>query len=166
MILKIIIYSILAFVFIIAVMYGIGRSMPVEHTVSLVRNFKASPETVYTLIKNFKEYPEWRKNISIEPTSDTSWRELDAHGDKMTYAFIQDKKNSLIESKIMDEDKPFGGSWVFVIHATKEGSELMITENGKVYPPLFRFLVKYVFGHTSTMKSYLDFMQAEILKRN
>jgi hypothetical protein len=30
-----------------------------------------------------------------------------------------------------------------------------ITERGEVYDPLFRFMSKFVFGHTSTMDSCL-----------
>ena len=32
----------------------------------------------------------------------------------------------------------------------------MITENGEVYNPLFRFMSRFVFGHTATIDKYLE----------
>jgi hypothetical protein len=150
----------------IAVIYLIGRSMPIEHTASLSRIFETPPEKIYLLIKNFKEYSNWRPNLKeIKPISDVSWVEVDSRGESMTYSFIRDKKNILVESKIMNEDKPFGGYWIFDIRKSGKNTELKITENGKVFPPVFRFLARYVFGHESTMKSYMNYMSIEIERR-
>ncbi|MDV6235559.1 SRPBCC family protein [Leptospira ellisii] len=143
--------------------YGVGSILPVEHTSSLEKFFPVPPKTVYALIRNVKEYPSWRPNLKqIEEISSVSWKETDSHKETMTYSFVQDQKDRLIESKIMDEDKPFGGSWTFELIPVEEGVKLRITENGKVFSPVFRFFSKYVFGHTATIRAYLGHMERRI----
>ncbi|BDA79675.1 polyketide cyclase [Leptospira kobayashii] len=162
------IYNILIYVFVflfalVFVIYLVGRSLPADHTVSLSRVFSSSSEIIYEKIKNFKDYPLWRPNLKlIQPVSATSWKETDSHKNIMTYSFIRDEKNRLIESKIMDEDKPFGGSWTFELKTVPGGTELTITENGKVFSPIFRFVSKYIFGHTSTIEAYFGYMEKEL----
>ncbi|MBM9579394.1 SRPBCC family protein [Leptospira sp. 201903070] len=161
----ILIYTICFLILLAIGIYGIGAILPIEHSSSLERSFAASPDRIYSLIHNFKEYPSWRPNLKkIEVISSSSWKETDSHNEVMTYSFVQDRKNELVESKIMDEDKPFGGSWTFVLSSVPNGTRLKITENGKVFSPVFRFFSKFVFGHTATIRSYLDFMEKEILK--
>ncbi|RHX92547.1 LIC10604 family protein [Leptospira stimsonii] len=162
------VYTILIYVFVFVVLlaggiYGIGANLPIEHSSSLERVFKTTPDRIYSLIRNFKEYPSWRPNLKkIEEISSSSWKETDSHNDIMTYSFVQDHKNELVESKILDEDKPFGGSWTFELSSLPNGTRLKITENGKVFSPVFRFFSKYVFGHTATIRTYLEFMEKEI----
>jgi hypothetical protein len=36
------------------------------------------------------------------------------------------------------------------------GSELRITEEGEVYNPIFRFVSRFIMGHTATIDSYLS----------
>lgn len=163
MIYTIFIYVLVFLVLLVAGIYGVGASLPIEHSSSLERVFTASPDRIYSLILNFKEYPSWRPNLKkIEEISSSSWKETDSHNETLTYSFVQDRKNELVESKILDEDKPFGGSWTFELSSVPNGTKLKITENGKVFSPVFRFFSKYVFGHTATIQTYLEFMEKEI----
>ncbi|PJZ52187.1 LIC10604 family protein [Leptospira adleri] len=167
MIYTILIYFLGFLVLLIVGVYGIGASLPVEHSSSLERVFATSPDRIYSLIRNYKDYPSWRPNLKkIEEIASSSWKETDSHNDVMTYSFIQDRRNELVESKIMDEDKPFGGSWTFELSSVSNGTKLKITENGKVFSPVFRFFSKYVFGHTATIQSYLEFMEKEIQRKS
>lgn len=59
-------------------------------------------------------------------------------------------------TRIADPDQPFGGTWTFeLVGNTASKTLVTITERGEVYDPLFRFMSKFVFGHTSTMDSCL-----------
>lgn len=166
MIYSILLYTLGFLVILCLSIYGIGSVLPVEHSSSLERVFKTSPRTIYSMIRDFKQYPAWRPNLkNIEEISSTSWKETDSHKEIMTYSFIRDQKDVLIESKIMDEDKPFGGSWTFELASVEGGTKLKITENGKVFSPVFRFFSKFVFGHTATIDTYLDYMEKELQRR-
>ncbi|EKO13350.1 MULTISPECIES: LIC10604 family protein [Leptospira] len=163
MVYRILIYIMVFLVLLILTIYGVGASLPVEHSVFMERIYKVPPENVYSLIRDFKQYPFWRRNVKkVEEISSTSWKETDIHEDVITFSFIQDRKNMFLESKIMDEDKPFGGSWTYELSSVSEGTKLKITENGKVYSPVFRFFSKFVFGHSGMIKEYLDFIDQKI----
>ena len=56
---------------------------------------------------------------------------------------------------------PFGGSWDYLIEPDGTGSKLTVTENGEVYNPIFRFVSRYVMGHTATMDKYLAALAAK-----
>jgi hypothetical protein len=58
-------------------------------------------------------------------------------------------------SRIANDDLPFGGKWTYLLEPDGAGTKLSITEDGFVKPALFRFLSRFVFGHTSTLDGYL-----------
>jgi hypothetical protein len=57
--------------------------------------------------------------------------------------------------RIADPKLPFGGTWTYEIAPIPKGSSLRIREDGEVYNPLFRFLSRFVFGHSATIDAYL-----------
>ena len=58
-------------------------------------------------------------------------------------------------TRIVTPDSPFGGTWTFVVTPDGTGSHIAITEHGEVHNVLFRFLSRFVFGHTATLEGYL-----------
>jgi hypothetical protein len=58
-------------------------------------------------------------------------------------------------TRIADPDQPFGGTWTFELTRAGAGTRVTITERGEVYNPIFRFLSRFVFGHTATLESCL-----------
>ena len=59
-------------------------------------------------------------------------------------------------TRIADDGLPFGGRWEYRIEPDGAGgSNVTITEHGSVYNPLFRFVSRYIMGHTATIESYL-----------
>ena len=63
---------------------------------------------------------------------------------------------------IADKGIPFGGSWDYRIAPDGTGSRITITENGQVYNPIFRFVSRYVLGHTATLDKYLTALAARV----
>ena len=59
-------------------------------------------------------------------------------------------------TRIADTGLPFGGQWTYELVPDGEGTRLTITEDGEVYNPLFRFVSRFVMGHTATIERYLD----------
>jgi hypothetical protein len=56
---------------------------------------------------------------------------------------------------IADSTLPFGGKWTYELTPSGTGTMLRITEDGEVYNPVFRFVSRFVMGHTATMDKYL-----------
>jgi hypothetical protein len=48
--------------------------------------------------------------------------------------------------------------WILIAGLVVVGSGIMvtlITENGEVYNPIFRFVSRFIMGHTATLDAYL-----------
>jgi len=86
--------------------------------------------------------------------SPLKWRETDSSGDAITYERVETIAGARIVNRIADPKLPFGGSWTYQIEPIGSGTELTITENGEVYNPLFRFVSRFIMGHTATIEKY------------
>ena len=63
--------------------------------------------------------------------------------------------NERLVTRIVDRDLGYFGSWTYEFLPTESGTRLRITKNGEVPNVLFRFMSRFIFGHTATMESYL-----------
>ena len=75
--------------------------------------------------------------------------------DSLTFEILDATAPRRLVTRIVGEGLPFGGQWVFDVERQGDGSRLTITEHGEVYSPLFRFVSRFVMGHTSTIDGYL-----------
>ena len=57
--------------------------------------------------------------------------------------------------RIADKGLPFGGRWEYSIVGQGSASQLTITERGSVYNPIFRFISRFIMGHTASIETYL-----------
>ena len=55
---------------------------------------------------------------------------------------------------------PFGGSWEYRVTAEGAGSRVQVTEHGEVYNPVFRFVSRFIMGHSATASAYLKALGA------
>ena len=90
-----------------------------------------------------------------------SWRERGANGE-ITFAMTTFEPPTRLVTRIMDRDLPFGGEWEYVIAPEGAGSRLTITERGEVYNPLFRFVSRFVMGHTAGLETYLGALSTRL----
>ena len=137
----------------------IGLLLPRDHTASRAAPFAQSPTLLFTAVRDFSALPSWRsglKSAELLPARDgqASYRETGPHG-PITYVVVEEKAAEKLVLQIADEALPYGGTWTFEFSPVGSGGMLRITERGFVKPALFRFLSRFVFGHTSTMETYL-----------
>jgi uncharacterized protein YndB with AHSA1/START domain len=150
---------------IVAAVAAIGMTLPQNHTASRSTHLSAPPDAVWVLITDFTRYPEWRKDVTsvekVESGGAPTWREVSG-SDRMTYEAVVWEAPTHLVSRIADKGLPFGGSWDYRLAAEGTGTRITITENGEVYNPLFRFVSRYVIGHTSTIDKYLKSLSAKL----
>ena len=148
---------------IVVIVYVIGALMPVQHSATRAARFKQKPETIFAAITDWRAFPAWRpelKEVRERQGGDgrASWLELSRDGEIAMEVIESDPPRKLV-GRIADPERklPFGGTWTYVVEPSSDGAgcTLSITEDGEVYPPPFRFMSKYVFGHTATMEKYL-----------
>jgi uncharacterized protein YndB with AHSA1/START domain len=150
----------------VAVVLLIGTTLPQNHTASRAAHFNAPADSVWALITDVEQYPSWRRELdSVEviqsPDGKLTWREVSG-SDKITFEAMTMERPSRFVARITDKGLQFGGSWDYHIEPDGSGSRITITENGEVYNPVFRFVSRYVMGHTATLDKYLKSLAAKL----
>jgi hypothetical protein len=138
----------------------VGSLLPVSHVASRAAEFRQSPDTLWRAITDVAAYPRWRSGIAgvqvlAEVDGHQRWVE-DEGRQRVAFEATESDPPRRLVVRIADGNLPFGGSWTYVLTPTDSGTRLGITENGEVYNPLFRFLSRFVFGHTATIDGYLQ----------
>lgn len=145
-----------AMVLIVAV---VGAALPREHTAAMSARIPAPPESVWQALITPAGYPTWRPDVKrvelLAPAAGgASWREHGRDG-AITYVIDAADPPRRLVSRIADDGLPFGGSWEYRIDPDGAASRVTIVERGVVYNPIFRFVSRFVMGHTRTIDAYL-----------
>jgi hypothetical protein len=120
-----------AVVAIIGVAAAVGAAQPVAHVASRSETFAVSPEQLWDL-----------SLAAFRRTNDGS------------YAIVQQEQPHRLVTAIVDKKLPYGGSWTYEFAPAAHGTTLTVVERGEVYNPVFRFVSRYVIGHTRTLDAY------------
>jgi hypothetical protein len=139
---------------------AIGAMLPKRHVVARSAVFKASPEKLFALIAGSQD---WRPDVkSCELIAGDGGkqfqRETSKQGDTILYELQESRPPLAIERRIATENLPYGGTWSFALEPANGGTRVRITEDGEIYNPFFRFVSKFVLGHTATQDAYLKAM--------
>jgi uncharacterized protein YndB with AHSA1/START domain len=165
---KYLLIAVAVLVAITLVVVGIGWSLPRDHRATSEATLKTSPQSVYRLITEVDRFPEWRSGVErVERVPDsagkTRFREVGSDG-TILYEVENAVPNERLVTRIADPSLPFGGSWTYELIPRGDSTTLRITEDGKVYNPVFRFVSRFVMGHTATMDKYLTDVRRQIEK--
>lgn len=147
------------FVVLALIIVVIGTRLPQQHVASRAITLKRSPAEIYGVVHGFEHFAKWRPDVkSVEMLGPVNghlqFREHGANG-TVTYELLEDTPSQRLVTRIVDRDLGYSGSWEYVITKSADGAILTITERGEVSNPLFRFMSRYVFGHTATLDAYL-----------
>ena len=147
-------------VVLVAAVAVVGMLLPRDHVVARAARIAAPPDSVWRLLTTPAEFPTWRTGLTaveLLPAGQylAMWREQSRSGSIAMAIEAQDPPRRLV-TRIADTTLAFGGSWEFDVAADgAEASRVTITERGSVYNPIFRFVSRYVMGHTATIDVYL-----------
>jgi len=142
----------------------IGYLLPVRHEATVSAAVPASPDAVWDVLTNPANYPQWRGDVTsveIVPTDSghVAWRELGKNG-AIAFVVEQAERPRRLVTRITDKSLPFGGSWEYLVTGEGAGSRVQIREHGEVYNPVFRFVSRFIMGHTATASAYLKALGA------
>lgn len=156
---KIVLVVLGVLVLLIAIIVVAGAILPRNHTVSRTAVIEATPEHVFALISGPQS---WRTDLKGYSFFDEGGRhmqrETDKHGQTITYEIVELQPPTLRKTTIADKRLPFGGSWTWKIQPQSDGCAVTITEDGEVYNPIFRFVSRFIIGHTRTIDNYLGML--------
>jgi uncharacterized protein YndB with AHSA1/START domain len=143
----------------VIVIVAIGYALPVNHVASRQARLRQSPETVFAVITNVQDFPAWRpsvKRVELLPANNgrPRFREIGSDGSILfeTESVVAGKR---LVNRIADPSLPFGGRWTYDLGPDGSGTLLTITEDGEVYNPVFRFVSRFIMGHTRTIDQFL-----------
>jgi uncharacterized protein YndB with AHSA1/START domain len=144
---------------VIAIIAIVGLLLPRDHVATLTARIAAPPAAVWALITDPETFPTWRRDVTkvdVLPATPTgpSWREHSNHGSITMVVELAEPPHKLI-GRIADEGLPYGGKWIYEITPEGDASRITITEAGSVYNPIFRFVSRFIMGHTATIDAYL-----------
>jgi uncharacterized protein YndB with AHSA1/START domain len=136
-----------------------GSFLPIAHHATREASYKVPAANVYALITNVRAFPEWRpsvKKVEILPTVNghSQFREIGRNG-SILYEIDSVVPSRRLVTRIADRSLPFGGRWTFELTPNGSSTTLRITEDGEVYNPIFRFVSRFVFGHSAGIDQYL-----------
>jgi uncharacterized protein YndB with AHSA1/START domain len=161
---RILIWTLGTLAILVLVVIVVGYMLPERHTASRDVVVAAPPDSVFALIATVENQPAWRTGVSrIEmlPAGDggrTRYREHGPDG-PIVFEVMERQPPRQLVTRIADPSLPFGGSWTYDLTAEATGTRLRITENGEVYNPVFRFVSRFIMGHTRTIDRYLADVQ-------
>lgn len=141
---------------VIAIVVVIGVLLPKHHAATRSAFIKATPERIFKLISGPQD---WRTDLRgyavVDENGRHFLRETDNHGQTITYERVECSPPTVLKSRIVDKNLPFGGQWTWKIEEKNGGCLVTITEDGEVYNPVFRFVSRFVIGYTRTIDRYL-----------
>ena len=138
----------------------IGSRLSKSHTVTRSIFLRQSPQNVYAVIRDFPSAPAWRSDVKrvevqTRPDGKVHLREEGKNG-AVNYELAEDVPGERMVTRILDTDLGYSGKWTYLFAPENGGARLTITEDGEVSNALFRFMSRYVFGHTATLDAYLS----------
>ena len=135
-----------------------GMMLPQSHVATRSVSLDAAPDVVWATITDVAAFPSWRPGVTateVLPQRDGHFAWLETSGsDAITFERVESDPPRRMVSRIAP-GLPFGGDWIFELTPDDRGTRLTITERGEVYNPVFRFMSRFIFGHTKTMDDYL-----------
>jgi hypothetical protein len=154
---KILLIVIAGVVLLVLAVVVIGWLLPKRHVVTRSASYRANPERLFSLITGAQD---WRPDVvGCETVPDANGRELvreaTRDGESITYELL-DRTPTSIRRRIATENLPYSGAWTFSLQPNGDLFTVRITEDGEVYNPVFRFMSRFVLGHTRTMDAYLS----------
>jgi len=143
----------------------IGALLPEGHLATCRAEINQPPEAIWSALTDIDAFPSWRtdlKRVEIVENDPAHpvWKEEGEFG-VMTFERVESDPPRRLVGKIVGRESGFGGGWTYEITPKGNGSIVTVTEAGEVYNPLFRFMSRFIFGHTKTLKDYLTQLGAK-----
>lgn len=147
---------------------AVGAMLPKGHSVTRSAVFKRSPAEVWAAITSVEAFTSWRKGLKkAERLPDENgmpgWSEIDGHGQLLPLRAEVFNPPTKMVTRIADPKLPFGGTWTWVLAPEGDGCRITITEDGEVYNPVFRFVSRFIMGHSATLDGYMKSLEEHLV---
>ena len=151
---------------IVAVLAGIGFSMPNAHVAQAEADFRADPDSVYAILSNIEGWPEWHPSVgSLTPLEDSSeersWRIKGPDG-SMTVTLVGEEPPTRFI--VLADGGMFLGRWTHHVAERPGGTRVTITEEARIDNLVIRGLTVFR-NQTSTLVRVLQALGDQLGER-
>jgi uncharacterized protein YndB with AHSA1/START domain len=150
------------------VFYFAGSRMPREHRSVVSATFKANRGAVWAAITDYAAMPSWWpavKSVRMEKLPDgteLTWNK-DGHGKEIPFRTTESRPGERLVRVIATDQLPFGGTWTFALtDAPGGGTQLTLTEDGVINPPIFRAVAQWFMGLDATQKDFISNLEKHL----
>jgi uncharacterized protein YndB with AHSA1/START domain len=139
----------------------IGGRMPRSHHAKSRIVLAHPPAMVWAVIRNQQELPTWYQEVKkVERLPDQvgqeRWRQTLGNNFSMMLLVAESVPQRRMRTVIDAEPgSAFGGTWIYELAPSGEGTEVTITEDGWIANPFFRVFAR-LMGHHRTIDGYLS----------
>ncbi|MBP1150245.1 MULTISPECIES: SRPBCC family protein [Methylocaldum] len=153
-------FIVLLFAVLILAATFVGRKLPKTHVAASRIRLSAPPNKVWDIINDFESYATWRPGLHRTergPDIDglPSWYEICSQHSRVHFRVVERKLPSRLVTKIVGDDLPLSGTWIYELEEDGDGTVLTITEQENIHNPLLRFFDRFVICYYGVMDVYL-----------
>lgn len=139
-----------------------GLTLPAQYRVTQSREYPYSVALVWALVSDPQARVAWDSTLSrVEMLGPNNrglpvWREYYSDSESITFEVTELVPLRRLNTRIVDTDLPFSGTWMVELEPVSIGTRVVVTEEGEITSPLIRFLWTYVVGYDATVRQYLS----------
>lgn len=146
------------FVAVVAALVMGGLATPRAHVVSRTVTVNAPRDAVWRTVRSVYAYAEWRPELTESEMSvgddGEEWRES-TRTRAIRFGVTVDEPPHRFGARILDDDIPFSGEWLWELQPVGNATRVTLTERGEIGNPIFRFIAAHMTGHTRTIDGVL-----------
>ena len=143
-----------------------GEQIPVEHTATSYIVVAAPPDKVFDAVADIQSHTEWAKGttrVHMLPEKD-GMQQARVHMGRNSFILLRTRcdPHKLIERTISDDHAHFSGTWLYKFAPVagslegREGTEVRLTETGRVGNPVARAIMKRFVGYHAYTHRHLE----------
>ncbi len=150
---------VLVLAFFVAVLYAMGKSLPVDHVVTATLHLNKPAHDVHSLLENIQGWQSWDRGISkmvaLEPVDGHPRTRMHMGRNSFVLTLTKSHTPTVLSLQAVDDRKFFEGRWDYHISHEGAGVKIKLTEYGKVFPAIPRVFLKYGADPAMYLKRHL-----------
>ena len=156
---RVLTFFVASLVLLVGVVGLIGLALPRHHHAASRAAYRAPRDSVWAALSDMEHSPAWRSDVTgVRRLADRDgrpvWEQQTKEGPWALELTVIEPPSRLVAT-VADTTQGFGGTWTYTLADSNDGTVVMLSEDGFVDHPLFRFLARFVFGLHGAQMQYL-----------